>query len=92
MLVTGDIGRPEELELLDAYDLSGIELLVVSHHGSKTGSSSELLRSIGAKTAVISSGYNTYGHPAEETLERLADCGYTVYRTDRNGTVEIRIP
>ena len=91
MLVTADIGKAEELELLDAYDLSGIDLLVVSHHGSRFGSSCELLRGTGAQLAVISSGYNTYGHPAEETLERLADCGYTVYRTDQCGTVEIRI-
>ena len=34
---------------------------------------------------MISSGYNTYGHPAPEALERLAAHGYTVVRTDTAG-------
>ena len=40
---------------------------------------------------MISVGYNTYGHPAEETLERLEKNGYTVLRTDQNKTVELAI-
>ena len=51
----------------------------------------QLLAELGGDTAVISVGFNSYGHPAEETLERLALYGYNVYRTDKDGTVEIRI-
>ena len=91
MLVTGDINRSAERELLRAHELKDLELLVVGHHGSRYASSGELLGSIGADTAVISVGYNTFGHPTHETLERLNAYGYTVYRTDLNGTVEIRI-
>ena len=90
-LVTGDIDREAEQALLEAHALSGTELLIVSHHGSRSASSWELLRGIGAREAVISCGYNTYGHPNPETLERLAKCGYTVYRTDEDGTIELRI-
>jgi len=37
---------------------------------------------------VISVGAgNTYGHPHQETLDRLAAAGATVHRTDQNGTV-----
>ena len=91
MLVTGDMSRTKERALLAQHPLEGIELYIVGHHGSRYASAEELLRSIGADTAIISCGYNTYGHPEAETLERLAACGYTVYRTDENGTVEIRI-
>jgi competence protein ComEC len=91
MLVTGDMSAKKERELLTEHPLEGIELYIVGHHGSKYASSAELLVSIGAETAIVSCGYNTYGHPAQETLERLASCGYTVYRTDENGTIEIRI-
>ena len=91
MLVTGDMSREKEKALLAQHPLEGIELYIVGHHGSKNASSEELLRQIGADTAIISCGYNTYGHPAAETLERLAVCGYNVYRTDENGTIEIRI-
>ena len=91
MLVTGDLSRQAEERLLQRYPLTGLELLIAGHHGSKNASSDRLLGSIGAETAVISSGYNTYGHPAPEALERLAAHGYTVVRTDTAGTVEIRV-
>lgn len=91
MLVTGDMSRAKERALLARHPLENIELYIVGHHGSRYASSEELLRSIGAHTAVISCGYNSYGHPTPETLQRLALCGYTVYRTDENGSIEIRI-
>jgi threonine dehydrogenase-like Zn-dependent dehydrogenase len=40
---------------------------------------------------IISVGKNNYGLPATEVLERLKAFGYTVYRTDLDGNVEIRI-
>ena len=92
LLVTGDINMSAERELLDEHELRNIELLVVGHHGSKYAASPELLQTIGAETAVISCGYNNFGHPTAETLERLDQYGYTVYRTDQNGTVELRVP
>ncbi len=92
LLVTGDINMAAERELAVWHDLRNIELLIVGHHGSKYASSPELLERIGANTAIISCGYNTFGHPTPETLERLDKYGYTVYRTDRDGTVEIRVP
>ena len=91
MLVTGDSSKSQEQELLERHPLSDLELLIVGHHGSRYASSGELLGTIGADTAVISVGYNTYGHPTYETLERLRAYGYNIYRTDLNGTVEIRL-
>ncbi|MCR5663976.1 MAG: DNA internalization-related competence protein ComEC/Rec2 [Oscillospiraceae bacterium] len=91
ILITGDANRQAELELLEHADLRDVEILVVGHHGSKTSCSEELLSAICADRAVISVGYNTYGHPSEEVLERLRENGYTVYRTDEDGTVELLI-
>ncbi len=91
MLVTGDGSKASELELIAEHDIRDIELLIAGHHGSRYSSSGEFLGSIGADTAVISVGYNTYGHPTNETLERLEAYGYNIYRTDLNGNVEIRI-
>ena len=42
-----------------------------------------------ATDAVISVGYNTYGHPSAEAMERMAAAGCTIYRTDWHGTVTI---
>lgn len=90
-LITGDSPMAEELRLTREQELAGTELLVAGHHGSAYASAPQLLAELGGDTAVISVGFNSYGHPAEETLERLALCGYNVYRTDKDGTVEIRI-
>ena len=47
----------------------------------------------GIPAAVISCGRkNRYGHPAEETLERLEQAGFTVFRTDRQGAVIVYFP
>ena len=55
----------------------------------KYATSEELLLATKPELAVISVGYNTYGHPAPETLERLAAAGCAIYRTDWSGTVTI---
>lgn len=91
MLITADSNRSTEKDLLARYDPKDMELLIVGHHGSRYASTGALLESIGADTAVISVGYNPYGHPTQETLDRLEAYGYTVYRTDLNGTLEFRL-
>lgn len=91
MLVTGDGSKTAELELIEGHEIRDIELLIAGHHGSRYASGGEFLESIGADTAVISVGYNTYGHPTNEILERLAAYGYNIFRTDLNGNIEIRI-
>ena len=91
MLVTGDASDEEERALLARRSLPDIELLIAGHHGSRMSACDELLDGIGADTAVISTGYNRYGHPDTETLERLARYGYNVYRTDEDGTIMIRV-
>lgn len=32
---------------------------------------------------------NMYGHPHEETMEKLSDMGIQVYRTDEQGTIVV---
>ena len=91
MLVTGDLPKIAEKELLRRINPEDMELLIVGHHGSRFSCSGELLNGIGAESAIISVGSNNYGHPTGEVLERLAAYGCTIYRTDCSGTVEIRI-
>ena len=40
--------------------------------------------------AVISVGYNNYGHPTDEALARLNLAGARVYRTDIDGSITVR--
>jgi competence protein ComEC len=86
-LFTGDAGERTEpgwgSEPIDA------DLLKVGHHGSATATSVALLEAVEADAAVISLGRNRYGHPAPGTLGRLAAAGVPVWRTDREGTVNV---
>ena len=91
MLVTGDVNVAVERLLVDSAALPDFELLVAGHHGSKYATSYELLDAVRAETAIISVGYNNYGHPTREALWRLSAYGMTVFRTDQMGTVTLRI-
>ncbi len=67
-----------------------VDLLKVGHHGSRTASSDGWLDRLQAKAAVLSVGkINRYGHPNPQTLERLAEHGISIWRTDRDGTVDV---
>ena len=63
----------------------------MGHHGSGGSTHRELLESLRPEVAVISVGDNSYGHPAEETLQRLALEDIDVYRTDRRGNILITV-
>lgn len=90
-LVTGDVTTGVEAELAAQYDLTDTELYIAGHHGSRYASGDTLLSALGAEAAVVSCGYNKYGHPTEEALERLARHGLAVWRTDLDGNVMIRM-
>ena len=90
-MITGDVPIATETVLAADYDLSGTELFIAGHHGSKYASGDALLDALGAETAVISCGWNTYGHPAQETLDRLAAHGMEIRRTDLEGSVTLRM-
>jgi len=90
-LVTGDMGSSGERGLLRSVALPDVDILVVGHHGSKHSTSEELLAAVTPEFAVIPVGRNSYGHPAEETLERLSQAFVEVLRTDEAGHVTVSI-
>jgi len=80
------LARPDDTAL--ARD---VDLLKIAHHGSKGSSTSRFLALASPEYAVISVGAgNSYGHPAQETLTKLAALGVDVYRTDVGGTITVR--
>lgn len=89
ILITGDVTAPTERKLVAAQDLSDTDILVVGHHGSKYSTSEDLLLEADPEIAIISVGYNNYGHPSDEVLERLKEHGIEVYRTDECGRIVI---
>ena len=91
LLITGDMSGSTEKKLMETYALPDIEVLVVSHHGSRYSSNIRFLKSVTPEAAVISVGDNNYGHPSEETLQRLLAVGADIWRTDQQGTIRITV-
>lgn len=91
ILITGDVGMDSENRLLLEKELPKLTVLVAGHHGSKYSTGAPLLAGTFPQYAVISVGVdNTYGHPSQEVLDRLAEYGCQIYRTDRDGTIVFR--
>lgn len=91
LLITGDMDTATEKNLLQTCTLSDIEVLVAGHHGSKYSTSGDLLDALTPETVCISVGSNRYGHPAGETMRRLAERGCAVYRTDMQGSIHLSL-
>ena len=91
ILITGDRDGFGERMLLRNEEIPDIDVLIVGHHGSKYSTCEELLLATKPETAIISVGENNpYGHPAQETLDRLKKYGCVIYRTDLHGTIIYR--
>ena len=67
------------------------DVLKVAHHGSKHSTSDAFLKLCKPEFALISAGEgNSYGHPHEELLRRLADAGCTIYNTQKSGAIMLQ--
>lgn len=90
LVLTGDAEETAEQEM--ASSGRPLEALVfkAGHHGSRTSSHGFFLAAVRPRYVVISAGEgNGSGHPHAEVLERVAEVGATVLRTDELGTIEV---
>ena len=88
-LLAGDVEQDVDPSLV-TEGLPRVDLLKVAHHGSRTATTDAFLAAVRPRIAVASAGTgNPYGHPARRTLERLAESGARVFRTDVDGTVTV---
>jgi competence protein ComEC len=87
-LFTGDAQTLSEQEMLArGFNLKS-DVLKVGHHGSYTSTSPPFLAAVSPRYAVIMVGKgNDYGHPHQETLQKLSAAGVQIYRTDLNGDI-----
>ena len=89
-LFQGDAETPSENAILDSGQDVAADVLKVGHHGSSTSTLKAYLQAVNPSVALISCGQdNEYGHPHQETLQKLKKQKAAVYRTDKNGTVVI---
>jgi len=89
ILFTGDIGVAVEKFL--SGEIQPVDILKVSHHGSRYSTGLDFLRSALPRISVIEVGDNKYGHPTPETQNAIRRSGSLLFRTDENGTVRISI-
>jgi competence protein ComEC len=92
-LLAGDLENAGEdkVVLREGSSLKS-EVLLVPHHGSRTSCSSAFLEHVRPRLCVISAGAgNAFGFPSLEVLKRLEGTGCAVFRTDRDGAVEMTL-
>ena len=89
LLLTGDIEREAEQELLGSFaDELASDILIVPHHGSKTSSTPAFIAAVQPQVTIFTVGYrNRFGHPKQAVLERYAQTGSKAYRSDNDGAV-----
>ncbi|MFV0287933.1 MAG: DNA internalization-related competence protein ComEC/Rec2 [Mycoplasmatales bacterium] len=87
-LFMGDAEREEELELVQKYNLDFIDKIKLGHHGSKTSTTEEFLQATTPKEVFISSGKdNRYGHPSQETIDKLVNNNIKYEDTQIDGEI-----
>jgi beta-lactamase superfamily II metal-dependent hydrolase len=87
-LLMGDAEYASETAMCASSLSLRSDVICPAHHGSSDATGTTLLSQVSPKFAVISCGAdNDYGHPHAQTLQRLANAGVTVYRTDESGTI-----
>lgn len=85
-LFMGDAEKSNE----DKRKWNDVDVLKVGHHGSNTSSSQKFLNQVLPEIAVISVGEgNSYGLPKDKVLDRLNKLECAIYRTDRDGTIQL---
>lgn len=91
-LFVGDIEEEVEKEFLqyykDIYAVLDVDVLKVSHHGSKNSTSGEFLNVTKPEYSIISCGReNNYNHPNNETINRLTNINSSILRTDTTSSI-----
>lgn len=87
--LAGDLGYEIEEEITTGLEKS-IEVMKLSHHGSRTSTSEKTLTNISPEIGLISLGRNNkFGHPHEEVTNLLKEHNINILRTDLHGTISI---
>ncbi|MCM2130978.1 DNA internalization-related competence protein ComEC/Rec2 [Larsenimonas rhizosphaerae] len=91
-LVLGDAGRRVERWLVRRYGarLADIDVLIASHHGSRTGSDPEAIRFFRPDHVIFSAGYlNRYDHPHPEVVQDFRATGSCLWSTALDGAITL---
>lgn len=90
-LFMGDSLKESEKHIINELkkqNINDIELIKIGHHGSKTSTSEEFIKSILPKYAVISAKKKVYNHPSKEILDILDKFSVSTFITENMGGIK----
>lgn len=89
LLLTGDIERPAEAELVASVASTAADVLLVPHHGSRTSSSAGFVEATRPRWALVAAGHrNRWGFPRDDVVRRWQRAGAQVLVTSAAGAIE----
>ena len=93
LLLTGDIEKPAERDLLRRMpDALRATVLVAPHHGSNTSSTAEFIRAVAPRQVLFPVGYrNRYRFPAARVTARYDAAGIQRFDTAKGGAIALQL-
>jgi len=92
VLLTGDIERRAEAELVEYGRLARADIVLVPHHGSRTSSTPDFVRATRPRWALVPSGHrNRWGFPKPDVVERWQSAGAEVLVGSATGAIEFEL-
>lgn len=89
-LLAGDIEADGQLEMIGFHPEISCDVLKVPHQGAADAMTRELMEACRPAVALVSVGkQNLYGHPSKECLALSKEYGARLFRTDRDGDIEV---
>lgn len=87
LLFTGDIEEKSEDYIIKNSEKRNIDIMKVAHHGSKTSSKPEFIKTFNPQIAIFQVGRNSFGHPDSEVLKRFDENNTEILRNDELGLI-----
>jgi competence protein ComEC len=92
IVLSGDVERLGEQQMLAGARLGPTDIVVVPHHGSRTSSSRAFVAALEPRWAVVSAGYrNRWGFPASDVVRRWQEAGAEVLGTAESGAITFEV-
>lgn len=92
VLLTGDIERRAEAELVATGPLAPSDVLLVPHHGSRTSSTPAFVAATRPRWALVPAGHrNRWGFPKADVVERWEAAGAQVLVGSTSGAIQFEL-
>jgi len=90
VLLTGDIPKVAEQEIVDFHSCLDVDVVVAPHHGSGTSSSAALVKATSPVWVVFAAGHgNRWGFPLKSVENRWRSVGAGTLNTGQTGAVTV---